>query len=690
MKNKHFFICASAAALCACTVSLGTDAGSNFFKRFNHRDGQTTEYVDDVELVSSLFDLNNVRAKVSSLAPTSETYSSSEKGLILFSYDTGSTASYKQILSGSTTIRSIASSKDKKTPNLIHYSYKITDIVSNETFKIHVITEEKVTKYYVEADGLTAGESYFTSINGLVTHGYSKLYNNNNTFTEVTSTGLNIDTNITFDAENMSVVVKGQTKNFEVWNFKNDFIDGKAQIKKLSPFDKYKVEVVFEEMVPNSKAELVVYEIGNKKFDSAILNNTSQMFADLSLKGIINEPYYLPTPIGENSENIDVWVYKLVNNEQTEVMSGKLNVKSTFTPDSIGDYYIMYKGPNGELRDKVSVVSSDDITHSFSSNVLDSSEYGYKSTITVPKLTYTTSRSDKDLNALVTIKLGENVLVSNREPGFDFTFDKHEQTTTSDVTYKFIYKCVNNNITEVVEKNVVVSSANGVTYFKPYLEDYSIDSEIEVSKGFYYVDGQEFVCDVDVSYPAGVKEETYSRNDFAAANPKLTLDTNGTYTIRYHIDEKGVNVITKLRAMPEVEELFDTVDVASVKYGNSTSSDINSGVTASFKNDGTLTYKKVIDASTLAKNKMLISLSAQAKTPGKAEMNHIFINVADESDPDNYFEIRMSQGADNVIDKTFIRAKANGQKQYGSYYYDSWFDIEPNIAINYWFDDLEV
>ena len=85
---------------------------------------------------------------------------------------------------------------------------------------------------------------------------------------------------------------------------------------------------------------------------------------------------------------------------------------------------------------------------------------------------------------------------------------------------------------------------------------------------------------------------------------------------------------------------------------------------------------------------MLISLSAQAKVPGTPELNHIYVTVADETDPDNCFEIRLSQGTDSVSDKTFIRAQANGQK-YGGYYYDSWFDIESNLAINYWLDDLK-
>lgn len=685
MKKKHVLalsIGASVLAVGAITpaVIFATRAGDN--------ETQQIEVEDDVKLVSNLFNLSNLRAKVSSLAPVSESYSSSEKGLLIYGYESGGVASYKQLLSGSTTFRSIANSKDKITPNLTHYSYKVTDVNTGESFKIHVLTGEKVTTYYVEADGKVAGESYFSSANGMVTHGYSKLFNNSGTYTKVTSTGSNIDSKITFNPADMSVVVEGQTKSFEVWNFKEDYIDGKGQIKHLDSFKNYKVEIVFEEMIANSKAELVLYEIGNKKFDGAILNNSTTLFADLSLSAIINKPYELPTPVGENPENVEVWVYKEgANEEPIEVMHGKLNEKSSFTPDSIGKYYIRYKTNDGELRDKISVIASESTSSSLDSNILDSTDFGYRSTITVPNLAFTSNRSSNELGSLVTIKLGDKVLVENRKPGFEFSFNHHDKTTEGLTEYTFIYKCENSNISEEVVKKVNVNSANGVCYFEPYLSDYSLESTLPISKGIYYIDGQEFVCDVDIIYPASSKIVKHSRSEFDAGLPQLLLDESGLFTVRYHNDEKGANINAKFRAMPRIDKLFSAVD-ATVKYGNSSSSDINKGVIGSFKEDGTLTYNNVIDATTLTKDKKLISFSAQPKVPGTAELNHIYVSLEDVTNPDNYFEVRMSQGADNVIDKTFIRALANGQA-YGGYYYNSWFDISSDVAIDRYFRALQ-
>ncbi len=586
------------------------------------------------------------------------------KGLLLYGYDSGAFAQFKAEMNGSFSA-DLKALKHGNSADLSKYSLVFTDTQTQKSFSVIVENKGSSSNVCVSVDGNKAGIYYYTSqydVNGTAL-GYTALYNNSETYTNVASNEIQL----VFDPVTMQVNVLGNGGAYHpVWDFSKEYNDGKQLKHDLPQFGQYTVKVVFDEVKSNGKGELLVYSFGGYTFENAYVDSSISLFANVTSNAIIGKEYSIPQAQvvdlvgGEMSaDNVFVSVYDVDGN----VLN---NGEYKFTPSENGDYYIYYsyKTSQNEKPDavafyRITAVAETDCAHEFSydSSDIDSiDEVGVYTTVYVPKGTIQS-------NLLVSGSMATTVTVKkNGEPIADYenVSGGFEYTFTEAGTYSFVYQAKINGQTLVDEKTVTVSGGTPTYVIEEMSEEAEVGSTINLTAGKVYYKNFVYEMSVSMQYPSG---KTVTAGEHV-------LNELGTYVI---CNEYGNEVFKQEFTVRQTYSDLFSGDFTSTKYGTLVGNNTINGQIVTLTNGNSVTFTKLIDLSdnsfdeTLedkSQNTPLLELYAQPHSLNVSDLQTLYITLTDKYDSNNYIIIRVNY-LSYLPNNMRIRTMAAGQSWVG-------------------------
>ena len=147
---------------------------------------------------------------------------SDEKGLLLYSYDSGVKTSFKGKLDGVFTTQFKSLADEGKPADLQAVTFVFTDNATKQSFSVTVEIGIEIGQAYVTVDGQKGGIYYASDKK---CYGYTSIYNRDGKFTEFSVDG---KTSLTFDPLSMQVTVSGgEDASVLGWDFLAEYNDGK-------------------------------------------------------------------------------------------------------------------------------------------------------------------------------------------------------------------------------------------------------------------------------------------------------------------------------------------------------------------------------------------------------------------------------------------------------------------------------
>lgn len=606
-----------------------------------------------------------------------ELYSVGEsKGLLLYGYEKGMSASFKSVLSGAFESDILVLSEDGS-PSVSNYTLAFKDANSDKSFLFGVNTYSGYSEAYIEYEGNKGGITYYQvpwNLNERAL-GYTAGYNAQNKFTHYAGN----ETVLRFDPEAMKISVKGDAGTYlTVWDFASSFNDGKYLENDLGSFSSYTVSLTFNKVVSFGKAGLLLKEFANYSFDKKIEEVSSSLSATFVSKGIKGEEYVLPTPLVSNpfKGKLDSSKVKVrVRDKNKKIVAETYR----FTPSEVGDYYVYYEyeDENEKISNyfKLPVVSKESASSSFhyeEDYLLNaSSEEGLHTKIYLPK-----AKVDSSLllglsmdETLVTIKKDGMVLegYENKVGGFEFSFDSYGE-------YEIVYHSKKNK--DIEDRRIVMIKKEVASLLLPYSlkNRYDIGSSFQVSDAKAYQNDKETLAEANLTFPNG-KE----------AKGEVSLTEAGKYTLSYkaNLDGKSLSFQKTFYVYDEYAALFEGEETAT-SFDTFTSNNLYKGVKLSLRESAPVVYKKVIDLSnsrfdeSLANyedNKELLELRAAPHTLGTNDCEGLYVTLTDVNNRNNVLSIRMKY-LSYMPNYVRIRAKTTGQGWAGNYYNFDTGDLE--------------
>lgn len=580
----------------------------------------------------------------------------SRTGLLLYSYDSGTTADFNLAFSG-------VFSADMKAVNngssdgLKRYSLKFTDTDSQDTFSVGFVGVGNSTNVYVEVDGERAGVVYVTNGTQRICYGYSSIYNQNGYYTSVEDGG---SAKIMFDPESMCVYVENDVGgNDIVWNFNQTSIDGRHFETHLSSFDSYTVSVVLEDVMTNTKGELYVFSFGGIDFSNSVIESVDPTL-NVSLKSnaIVGRGYVLPVPVARDSSLNEISAQEIkvdVYNEQGDMVSSVsfADGEDSFVPPSEGKYYLFYRHKDGIVDGyyKITALREDEIDCVFD-EWQTAATVGTFTTLNIPSLGLKTnlSVSDRSYGTSVSVRKDGAIVEGYEkvEGGFGFNLDRSGR-------YEIIF--INDEFGVELKKEVVINVTDDIAAVKfPVLDEVvPVGTEFEIADAEVMYARQKYTSRTKLVYPSG-KEAT----------GKAVLSEVGRYTVVYDCVYEGKeDVYEKTFEVKETPaSLFETVH-GSVEYGKLNINNNYSGAIVTFENGGSLVYNKVIDLSDNTKDDILLEMVIDPSSLAQMDFAGMYVTFTDVHDESNYFTMRIRNGGTGPY--TLIRAAAPGQ------YYTAWY-----------------
>lgn len=655
-KKKILFTCLSAILGLGMSVAVATGIGIARVSAGKPSYGEAFDYTQSNETV-----------KYKTMQ--SDETDAARKGLLLFAYESGGKAEFKANLNGICETELKAVTHGGLT-DLLRYSLVFTDIMTQKQFKIGVASSGAYSDAYVETDGEKAGIYYYTTaydLNG-TTVGYTAGMNASGAYTRFSNTGA---AKIQFDPQQMQVKVIGDGGKYNlVWDFKQEFNDGKRFAHDLPTFGEYSVEIVLDEIKANGKGELLLYTLGGYTFDSAYVSSKPKIYADVSANAVVGEEYILPQARVHDliaGELKDVDVSATVYDTYGNVLNDGAYV---FTPTEPGEYYIYYKYGTGDAAVsafyRISALEENELTYAFAyedSTIDETEEIGAHTAIYIPKgvVESNLAIAGSLTETLVTVKK-DSVSIEGYEKvagGFNFTF---EQTGV----YEIIYEANVYGQSWKDTKFFTVSADVATLVTDTVAEEVPLGSTFTLPKATVYRGDESFSAETRIYYPSGK----------VSTEKQIVLDELGEYTLEYVYDGK-VETQTFSARQP-YSELFDTA-FSSVQYGTLTTNNTLDGQWITLSGSDTVTYNQILDLSDnifdenladKSQNTPLIELFLQPKQIGLPDISALYLKFTDVEDIHNYFEVRL-QYLPYIPNNIRIRTRAAGQTWVG-YSYDFW------------------
>ena len=150
---------------------------------------------------------------------------------------------------------------------------------------------------------------------------------------------------------------------------------------------------------------------------------------------------------------------------------------------------------------------------------------------------------------------------------------------------------------------------------------------------------------------------------------RLTIEEPGVYQVTYRAyfgshEEKETH---EIRVDYRARDLFECNDYVTVKSGSFSYDESLSGVKATFKNNGVLSYRKPVDLAKLGTDTPLVSFIIDPSAIAAADFSTFNINIVDAYDKNNYVAINcVDSGTVNTAGEgMYVKAGAVGQTLYG-------------------------
>ena len=653
MKNKKKTLTLLLASLGVCaTLLTGIAIGQSF--------------VEAKAPYGDAFDYTQSVAPVKYKTLQSDVSNPAKKGLLLYAYDSGASAEFKGSFNGEFKAALKPTGKGNN-PDLVKYSLVFKDVKTGQSFSVTVAGSGTYSDVYVTVDGESAGIHYFEDQWSGGAYGYTAAYNKAGAYTRFADGG---EAEILFNPQTMQVYIMGDNGAYRlVWDFSQEYNDGRLLTHDLTRFGEYTVEVVFDEVKTNGKGELLVYSFGEYTFNKAFMDSKPSISAEVKANAIVGKEYTAPKAKAMDliqgelpSENVSLVIYDnygtIVNNDGAYA----------FTPDKAGEYYLYYTCGEGEEKAsafyRINAIEEGAVTKSFTYDVaLEEVSLGVQSSTYVPvaEVESTLSADGYSVSANVTVKKDGAVVsgYENREGGFTFTFAEAG-------AYQFIYETNVFGVPMSETKTVTVSDDIANVLVQEIAQDVKYMSSISLTPAKIYYGGEVIDGEVTLVYPSGKTSQ----------DSECLLDELGYYTIIHEYN--GETFTQTFAARQYYSDLFVS-DASSVQYDVMDSNHLVKGQMLSLANDDVLTYNKVLDFSDnvfddsledKSQNTPFIDLYLQPKSIGMVDLAGFYVILTDATDPTNYIEIRM-QYLSYLPNYMRIRTRAAGQSWVG-YDYNFW------------------
>lgn len=588
---------------------------------------------------------------------TAQTDGADERqGLLLYGYSSGVRADYGTY-DGVFEADLKAVSESDSAPDLRKYSLVFTDNATGKSFSVGLEDTGSVCNIYVETGGEKAGICYYvdTARTSCYLRGYTAGYNLGGQYTRIFD---GMSAKLAFDPAEMRVSVQFKSSampsggaTLTVWDFSEEYNDGKKLEHDLSEFGDYTVSVVFDEIRTGGRGELLVYEFGGYDFSSPVLDASApEINVDFRNNAVVGREYSLPTAsvtsvLGETEPtgNMKITVY----DADGEIFAE--NCAETVTFPESGSYYLLYDYDGGRATAyyRIEAVDEADATFRFAyDGEISDIVAGVKTTVFLPVCSVSGNLfvSGNAEQARLTLKK-DGVVVEGYDGiagGVEYTFDAPGiYTAEYSVNVSGVEKSERFEFEiEQDEKTVIVPELSPV---------YSYGSEIAVEPATVYVGGQEITADMTVIYPS---YKTVKKNSVRA-------DETGEYTVRHTYRYGGEEFVYEqyFSVNYETADMFSCED-ASVAYSLNPTNNEMAGVLATFQNYGTIYYDTIVDLSDNTRDDLLIEFLAQPATCGISDMEGIVVTFTDIYDSSNTMMVRVR------MQSTASKVRAQGKGQY--------------------------
>jgi len=640
MKKKNIWLSICALVVCFAASAVGiiaiaADSGKNTGETFEYSEAAPLKYKTNVS--------DN---------------GSGKKGLLLYGYDNGATASFKGTFGGVFEAETKAFSTVGSV-ELRKYSLRFTDKDSGQTFTVEI--SGGATSYCnVSIDGDKAGVAYYKDNKA---YGYTSKYNEEGVYTFFDATG---SVSVKFDPSSKVVSVRGENESYKVvWDFGSKSNDGKIFGHELTAFDNYTAEIIFDEIKSAGKGELLVYSFGGVSFDSREIKNSLRINAGIKIKAIVGEKYAVPEATIENvfTGKVDAKAaLKVYDENGVAVNDGKYE----FTPEKAGNYYAYYSYSDGESVAAeyclIEAINRSDVAFGFeySDKLTIPDRVGLHSKVYLPKAkaNCTLAASPVPTDAVVTVYKDGKIVegFENSDGGKYFSFDETGE-------YAIIYSVplFGDLVTE--EFSATASSEVEGIASDDMLDSLAIldyGSTLKLAPTKVYVGGKELIARSVVNYPSGKTADAFN----------AVLDELGVYTLtetwtggsrekEFTVNEPYSGLFTGTKS-----------EFGELSYNNG-----YVGQTMEVS-ETPLVYNKLINLAdnrfdeTLedkTQNVPLVEFVFEPSKGGQKDLTGLFIEFVDAHDSSNYISIRVKY-QDYDRNKNRIRTKATGQTWVGYYY----------------------
>lgn len=631
---------------------------------------------------SERFGYSGVKYRVAQVAPSNANFNDTRSSLLLYAYDDGATANVKGAFSGVFEAEVKAVSENNK-PELLAYSFIITDITSGENFKITVEDTGTETNTYI-----TVGEEKFGVYYNVddtwdgKAHGYTYLQNANGAYTRTVKSGTTV---VRFDAANMTVSVKNNAGDYVmVWDMRQPEIDGKRTPETFAPMDLYKVDVEFTQVKTGEKGMLAVYSINGEDYGAVKMPPPAPVLSVNSyMHAVAGKEYYIPEPSVYDFDgkisvtDVDYTVYA---GDGEKVTNGKWSKSASFTPES-GNYYLYYeaanaKGGKGEVFVKVKSYAEENAEVRFENTGLRAQTVGKNTTLILPAVRAVGNLFEGEAAPYADIEIRKDGNVIER---FESPRASQAYAFSATGTYTVrIYAELYGKMFAAEDVTVTVSDDVAGVQKQPLLDKCRVGADITVPEAVIYWGGQEQIATVKIIAPDGetIRERTF------------TAEKAGEYTVVYTYTANGEeqSFSENIRAEFETTDLFTAEGKSDLRYDDEKAHTDFCGALAGFSdNSGKIIYNKTLDLSDNTKNDTLFEMFMIPSAPGVHDATGFYITLTDKLDRNNFLSIRVVEGSGNASNLSYIRAKANGQSAYTGWYKENQWTSAPYP----WVDVLE-
>lgn len=581
-----------------------------------------------------------------------------KEGLLLYGYTGGASADFKTF-EGVFETEMKPLSSDLKTTSLV-----FSDNKTGKSFSVKIRKNGDVTDVSVCVDGEEAGIHYFadTQKTSCYARGYTAGYNQKEQYTRIYGDS---SVKLAFDPAAMTVSLQFKSDNqkagamLTVWDFTNEYNDGKRLSHDLPKFGEYNVSVVFDSVKSSGKGELLVYSLGNYDFSERFFDISDvSVEADFKAKAIVGKAYELPlpvlqSPIGE-VEGDGAFVVDVYDSDGKKIRE---NCGETITFETNGVYYFHYSYDNGKAEGyyRVETLEQAAVEQRFIyESDIKETMLGVNSVLYIPACEMQSNLSANGANVDVAVTMRRNGIVvedcDGVTGGFEYIF-------TETGSYEIEYSSNDFGVEKTEKVTIIVSDDIPNVVVPEFAATVDVNAEVEIPVLKVYVGGKEIDGKATVTFPS-FKQTSQST---------VVADEVGVYTVTYSYEYLGTTYEEERSfiAAQRTDALFTGTD-ATVAYGQSTVNNQIGGATVTFKNYGVVTYGNVIDLSDNTKDDILIELMAQPAVCGVSDMSAIVITFTDVYDSTNKMMIRLREQGNT----TKIRAQGKNQN-YAGYNYNA-------------------